>query len=90
LQCNKRYAIFAMTRPLRIEFKGAVYHITSGGNTRQSIFLTEEDFADFLKVLCFMVKRYHFLLSAYCLISNYCHLFIDTPIEYKSKVRKYI
>jgi len=28
-----------MTRPLRIEFKGAVYHITSRGNARQAIFL---------------------------------------------------
>ncbi|MBA7497519.1 hypothetical protein ES704_00247 [subsurface metagenome] len=28
-----------MTRPLRIEFKGAVYHITSRGNTIQMIFL---------------------------------------------------
>jgi hypothetical protein len=74
--------IHAMTRPLRIEFKGAVYHITSVGNTRQSIFLTEEDFADFFKVLCFMVKRYHFLLPAYCLISNHYHLFIEIPIEY--------
>jgi len=28
-----------MTRPLRIEFKGAVYHITFRGNTIQTIFL---------------------------------------------------
>jgi len=53
-----------MTRPLRIEFKGAVYHITSRGNARQVIFLDEKDFADFLRVLCFVVKRYHFLLYA--------------------------
>ena len=36
-----------MTRPLRIEFKGAVYHITSRGNAKQAIFLDEKDFADF-------------------------------------------
>ncbi|PKP60854.1 addiction module toxin RelE, partial [Candidatus Atribacteria bacterium HGW-Atribacteria-1] len=41
-----------MTRPLRIEFKGAVYHITSRGNAKQAIFLDEKDFADFLSVLC--------------------------------------
>jgi len=44
-----------MTRPLRIEFKGAVYHITSRGNAQQAIFLDEKDFADFLGVLCLKV-----------------------------------
>ncbi|MGB6606921.1 MAG: transposase, partial [Atribacterota bacterium] len=68
-----------MTRPLRIEFKGAVYHITSRGNARQAIFLDEEDFADFLRVLCSVVKRYRFLLHAYCLMNNHYHLLIETP-----------
>jgi len=39
-----------MTRPLRIEFAGAVYRLTSRGNARQVIFLDEKDFADFLGV----------------------------------------
>ncbi|MFH1939655.1 MAG: transposase [bacterium] len=68
-----------MTRPLRIEFKGAVYHITSRGNAKQAIFLTEKDFADFLGVLCQVVKRYHFILHAYCLMNNHYHLLIETP-----------
>jgi len=68
-----------MSRPLRIEFKGAVYHVTSRGNDRQAIFLTEKDFADFLRVLCSAVKRYRFLLHAYCLMNNNYHLMIETP-----------
>jgi len=68
-----------MTRPLRIEFKGAVYHITSRGNARQAIFLDEKDFADFLGVLCSVVKRYHFILHTYCLMNNHYHLLIETP-----------
>jgi len=68
-----------MTRPLRIEFKGAVYHITSRGNARQAIFLDEEDFTDFLRVLCSVVKRYHFILHTYCLMNNHYHLLIETP-----------
>ncbi len=68
-----------MTRPLRIEFKGAVYHITSRGNAQQAIFLDEKDFADFLSVLCSVVKRYHFILHAYCLMNNHYHLLIETP-----------
>ena len=37
-----------MTRPLRIEFKGIVYHITFRGNAREAIFLDEKDFVGFL------------------------------------------
>ena len=68
-----------MTRPLRIEFKGALYHITSRGNARQAIFLTEEDFADFLTVLCSVVKRYNFILHTFCLMNNHYHLLMETP-----------
>ena len=74
-----------MTRPLRIEFNGAVYHITSRGNARQTIFLDEKDFADFLRVLCSVVKRYHFILHTYCLMNNHYHLLIETPYGNLSK-----
>jgi len=74
-----------MTRPLRIEFKGAVYHITSRGNARQAIFLDEKDFADFLRVLCSVVKRYHFILHTFCLMNNHYHLLIETPYGNLSK-----
>jgi len=68
-----------MTRPLRIEFAGAVYHLTSRGNAKQAIFLDEKDFADFLGVLGLVVKRYHFLLPAYCLMNHHYHLLMETP-----------
>jgi len=68
-----------MTRPLRIEFNGALYHITARGNARQAIFLNGEDFADFLRTLNSVVKRYHFLLHAYCLMGNHYHLLVETP-----------
>ena len=68
-----------MTRPLRIEFNGALYHITSRGNARQAIFLNEEDFTAFLGILNSVVKRYNFLLHAYCLMNNHYHLLIETP-----------
>lgn len=68
-----------MTRPLRIEFNGALYHITSRGNARQAIFLNEEDFTDFLEILNSVVKRYNFLLHDYCLMNNHYHLLIETP-----------
>ena len=68
-----------MTRPLRIEFNGALYHITSRGNARQAIFLNQDDFTAFLGILNSVVKRYNFLLHDYCLMNNHYHLLIETP-----------
>ncbi len=45
-----------MTRPLRIEFPGAVYHITSRGNAKQVIFLDDKDRDNFLIILSLIVK----------------------------------
>jgi len=70
---------FLMTRPLRIEFNGALYHVTTRGNARQAIFLSGEDFTNFLSTLSSVVKRYHFLLHAYCLMDNHYHLLVETP-----------
>ncbi len=68
-----------MTRPLRLEYEGALYHITSRGNTRESIFLDDKDQARFLVLLGDAVKRYDWICHAYCLMSNHYHLLIETP-----------
>lgn len=68
-----------MARPLRIEYPGAVYHITSRGNAREKIYLEDEDYAGFLDCLCAVVKRFNWILHAYCLMSNHYHLLIETP-----------
>ena len=68
-----------MARPLRLEYPGAVYHITSRGNARQKIFLDEDDYSHFIEVLCSVVKRFNWILHAYCLMSNHYHLLIETP-----------
>jgi len=52
---------------------------TSRGNTKQVIFLDQKDFTAFLGVLGLVVKRYHFLLPAYCLMNHHYHLVIETP-----------
>lgn len=68
-----------MARPLRIEYPGAVYHITSRGNARSEIFFDDEDRRSFLKVLDFVVERFEWICHAYCLMSNHYHLLIETP-----------
>ena len=68
-----------MTRPLRIEFEGALYHITSRGNAREKIFLDDEDRSDFLATLGETVKRFGWICHAYCMMSNHYHLLLETP-----------
>jgi len=47
-----------MARPLRIEFAGALYHVTSRGNERGEIFFTDDDRSAFLIVFADVVGRF--------------------------------
>jgi putative transposase len=68
-----------MARPLRIEFPGALYHVTSRGNARQRVFLDDEDRETFLATLAWVVARFRWCCHAYCLMGNHVHLLIETP-----------
>jgi len=68
-----------VARPLRIEYDGAVYHITSRGNARKPIYKADEDRRIFLEVLHRVNMRYNWLCHAYCLMNNHYHLIIETP-----------
>ena len=68
-----------MTRPLRIEFPHAVYHVTSRGNARQDIVLNARDRTQFLLLLGHVIDRYGWLCHAYCLMDNHYHLLLETP-----------
>src|SRR5690554_446010 len=79
-----------MARPLRIEFSGALYHVTSRGNARQDIFLDDDDFECFLRLLAVACDRFHWSCHAYCLMSNHYHLLIETQAPSLSKGMKYL
>ena len=68
-----------MARPLRIQFPNAVYHIISRGNGRQRVFLDDDDFRCFLRVLRHVVKRLDWRIWTYCLMPNHYHLLVQTP-----------
>ena len=68
-----------MARSLRLEYAGALYHVTVRGNARQDIFLDDEDRRRFSGVLERVVSRFHLVLHAYCLMSNHFHLLVETP-----------
>ncbi len=68
-----------MARPLRIEYPGALYHITTRGNAKQPIFLDDKDHYCFLKTLSETIETHNWLCHAYCLMPNHYHLLIETP-----------
>lgn len=68
-----------MARPIRIEYEGALYHISSRGNAREKIFLDEVDRTLFLDVLASVIERSNWLCHAWCLMDNHYHLLIETP-----------
>ena len=68
-----------MARPLRIEYAGAVYHITSRGNERKPVFKGDQDRINFLNTLQHVNKRCNWICHAYCLMDNHYHLLIETP-----------
>lgn len=68
-----------MARPLRIEYPGAIFHVTSRGNARLPIYQDDQDRRSFLRVLEDVIDRYHWLCHAYCLMDNHYHLLIETP-----------
>jgi len=68
-----------MARPLRIEYDGTLYHITSRGNARNPIFKDEEDRTIFLDILQKVNERYNWLCHAYCLMNNHYHIVIEPP-----------
>lgn len=74
-----------MARPLRLEFAGALYHVTSRGNERKSIFLDEADFDGFLQILSEVCERYNWVIHSYCLMTNHYHLLVETPDANLSK-----
>ena len=79
-----------MGRPLRIEYPGAFYHVTSRGNEKKDIFKSEADRKKFLTYLGSAAERYGAVLHAWCLMSNHYHLMIETPDGNLSRIMKHI
>jgi REP element-mobilizing transposase RayT len=63
-----------LPRPPRLEFPGALYHVTARGNERRAIFRDDEDREEYLARIAHYRGKFRFQLLAYCLMSNHVHL----------------
>lgn len=68
-----------MARPLRIEFAGALYHVTSRGDGLEDIYLDDSDRSNYIEVLKEVCTRFNWVVHAYCLMTNHYHILIETP-----------
>lgn len=79
-----------MSRPLRIQYPNAVYHITCRGNERQNIFKVNADRRKFLQYLIQSLNIYTVKLHSYVLMNNHFHLLVETPLANLSEfMRKF-
>lgn len=79
-----------MARPLRIEYPGAFYHVTSRGNEQKDVFKSQKDREKFLDYLVSATERYGAVLHAYCLMTNHYHLLLETPDGNLSQIMRHI
>lgn len=68
----------SMARPLRIEYPGAVHHVTARGNAGMPTFLDDGDRRRFLALFEEVVVRFKWACHAYCLMENHYHLLVET------------
>ena len=67
-----------MSRPLRLELSGGLYHVTSRGNRREDIFVDDVDREAWLETLAQCCERYNWAIHAWCQMTNHYHLIVET------------
>ena len=68
-----------MARPLRLELSGGVYHVTSRGDGREDIYLSDADREAWLDVFATVCKRFNWVCHAWCQMTNHYHILVETP-----------
>lgn len=79
-----------MSRQLRLQFPGALYHVTSRGNRRSVIYRDDTDRLAWLDVMALVCERHHCVVHSYCLMSNHFHLMIETIEANLSQVMRHL
>jgi putative transposase len=79
-----------MSRPLRIEFEGAIYHVTSRGDRREPIYRDDVDRTAHLAVLAQAMARFDAQVLAYCLMDNHYHLVLHTRSANLSRLMRHL
>jgi putative transposase len=69
-----------MARALRIQYPGALYHVTNRGNERKAVFKDDVDRNEFLFILSRSIHTYGVILHSFVLMDNHWHILAQTPL----------
>ncbi len=78
-QSTNAVEVFTVGRPWRVQFPGAIHHVTAHAVSGQDMFLVDGDRHKFLSLLTDVHQRWGLSFHGYCLMSNHYHLEIETP-----------
>ncbi|MYM67386.1 addiction module toxin RelE [Pseudoduganella sp. FT55W] len=67
-----------MSRPLRLEFADAIYHVTARGDRQQAIYRDDTDRLAWLSMLASTCARFNFSVHSFCQMTNHYHLLLET------------
>lgn len=79
-----------MSRPLRIEYPDAWYHVMNRGRRGESIFSDRQDREIFVALLREAADLWDVRLSAYCMMGNHYHLLVQTPQGNLSRFMRHV
>ena len=79
-----------MSRPLRIEYPDAWYHVMNRGRRGESVFRKKEDYLAFIELLKDTVEMWNLRVGAYCLMPKHYHLLIQTPDANLSRCMRHV
>ena len=79
-----------MARSARVQFPGAVYHISARGNHQENIYFSDQDRELFIRLLAAAANRMNWICHAYCLMTNHYHLLLETPDGFLSDGMGYV
>ena len=79
-----------MSRPLRIEYPGAWYHVMNRGRRAEDIFQVKDDYQRFTDILTESAEMWNLQISAFCLMPDHYHLLVQTPAGNLSRCMRHI
>ncbi|MBN1907334.1 MAG: transposase [Deltaproteobacteria bacterium] len=79
-----------MSRPLRIKYPDAWYHVMNRGRRGDNIFQAKEDYMAFIDLLKELNELFHVRVAAYCLMANHYHLLLQTPDANLSRAMRHL
>jgi putative transposase len=79
-----------MARPPRIEFAGAIYHVTARGDHGEPVFNDDTDRMNLLSVFAQAASRFNARALAFCLMNNHYHFVIRTDKPNLSRLMRHV